>query len=217
MKERLFPLAISARTSETPTPETDASAQNIAFWRVALLMAGTVAVLALVGTFSGEKLRFLYKDQLHLSASAVASLTILLAIPTYFRPFIGASSDLFPLLGYHRRSYYALAVLLGAVGYFGLSLLPHPSYWTTAWLVIITVAGGVTLMIMADTIMVTVGNKTGTVGIIQSVQQFLPLLLSLVFLARLSGYVTQNWSYAHCFRLAALMSLLALPLTFLID
>ena len=210
-------MAISARTSETPTPETDASAQNIAFWRVALLMAGTVAVLALVGTFSGEKLRFLYKDQLHLSASAVASLTILLAIPTYFRPFIGASSDLFPLLGYHRRSYYALAVLLGAVGYFGLSLLPHPSYWTTAWLVIITVAGGVTLMIMADTIMVTVGNKTGTVGIIQSVQQFLPLLLSLVFLARLSGYVTQNWSYAHCFRLAALMSLLALPLTFLID
>jgi predicted MFS family arabinose efflux permease len=65
--------------------------------------------------------------------------------------------------------------------------------------------------------MVTVGNKTGTVGIIQSVQQFLPLLLSLVILARLSGYVTQNWSYAHCFRTAALIALLALPLTFLID
>lgn len=201
----------------TLAPVSAPPSQKADFWRVALLMAGTVSVLTLVGTFSGEKLSFFYKEQLHLSASAVASLGILLAAPTYFRPFIGAGSDLFPFFGYHRRSYYALAALLESLGFFVLSFLPHPSYWTTALLVIVTVAGGVTLMIMADTVMVTVGNKTGTVGIIQSVQQFLPLLLSLIFLARLSGFVTQNWSYAHCFRTAALIALLALPLTLLID
>ncbi len=203
--------------TQTFTPETAAPSQSAAFWRVALLMAGTVSVLALVSTFSGEKLSFFYKEQLHLSASAFASLGILLAAPSYFRPFIGASSDLFPLLGYHRRSYYALAVLLGASGFFGLSLLTHPSYWTTALLVIVTVAGGVTLMIMADAVMVTVGNQTGTVPRLQGIQQFLPSALSLLFLARLSGFVTQNWSYASCFRTAALMALLALPLTLLID
>ena len=180
-------------------------------------MAGTVAVITLVGTFSAEKLAFFYKDQLHLSASAVASLGILLAAPTYFRPFIGAGSDLFPLFGYHRRSYYALAAMIEALGFFVLSLLSHPSYWTTALLVIITVAGGVTLMIMADAVMVAVGNKTGTVARLQGVQQFFPYALSLLVLARLSGYVTQNWSYAYCFRTAALMALLALPLAFLID
>ena len=147
----------------------------------------------------------------------MASLSILLAAPSYFRPFIGAGSDLFPLLGYHRRSYYALAVLLGALGFFGLSLLTHASYWTTALLVIVTVAGGVTLMIMADAVMVTVGNKTGTVPRLQSIQQFLPSALALLFLARLSGFVTQNWSYASCFRTASVMALLALPLTLLID
>ncbi len=210
-------MATSALTSETPAPETTGLTQNVAFWRVALLMAGTVAVITLVGTFSGEKLQFFYKEQLHLSASAVASLLILLAAPTYFRPFIGASSDLFPLLGYHRRSYYALAVLLNAVGFFSLSLLRHPSYWTTALLVMVTVAGGVTLMIMADAVMVSVGNRTGTVPRLQGIQQFLPYALSLLALARLSGYVTQNWSYTHCFRTAALMALLALPLMLLID
>ena len=67
---------------QTLIPETAAPPQSAAFWRVALLMAGTVAVSTLVGTFSGEKLSFFYKEQLHLSASAFASLGILLAAPT---------------------------------------------------------------------------------------------------------------------------------------
>lgn len=87
-------------------PETAASVQSAAFWRVALLMAGTVSVLTLVNTFSLEKLSFLYKDQLRLSASAVASLGILLAIPTYFRPLIGAGSDLFPFFSYQLYDHY---------------------------------------------------------------------------------------------------------------
>ncbi len=191
--------------------------QTADFWRVALLMAGTVAVITLVGTFSSEKLSFFYKEQLHLSASAFSTLLILLNVPTYFRPLIGASSDLFPLLGYHRRSYYALAVLLEAVGLFSLSLFTQPSYWTTATLVMVAAAGGVTLMIMADAVMVQVGNRTGTVPRLQGIQQFVPYALLLLGLAPLSGYVTQHWSYAHCFRTAALMALLALPLTLLID
>lgn len=199
------------------TPETAAPAQSAAFRRVALLMAGTVSVLTLVGTFSAEKLMFFYKEQLHLSASGVASLLILLAVPTYFRPFIGAGSDLFPVFGYHRRSYYALAALVAALGFFALSLVPHPSYWTTVLLVIITTAGGVTLMIMADAVMVAVGNQTGTVPLLQGIQQMLPYALSFVALAHLSGFVTQHWSYAACFRTAAALSLLTLPLTFLID
>jgi MFS family permease len=211
--EKVSPLA-----TQTLTPETSPnSSQSASFWRVALLMAGTVIVGSLVGMFSSEKLSFFYKEQLHLSASAFSSLVILLAIPNYLRPVIGAGSDLFPLFGYHRRSYYMLAALLGAIGYFSLSLQTHPSYWTTALLVMVTVAGAVTLLIMADTVMVTVGNKTGTVGRLQAIQQFVPFLLSLTFTARVSGYVTQHWSYAACFRSAALIALLALPLAFLIE
>ena len=180
-------------------------------------MAGTVAVYALVTAFSAEKLSFFYKEQLHLSASAFSTLLILLNVPTYFRPLIGASSDLFPLLGYHRRSYYALAGLLQATGFFALSLFTHPSYWTTALLVIVTAAGVTTLMIMADAVMVQVGNRTGTVPRLLAIQQVLPQAILLAFAARLSGYVTQHWSCSACFRTAALMALLALPLTLLID
>lgn len=95
--------------------------------------------------------------------------------------------------------------------------MAHYTYFSTLLAVMVAVAGAVTILIMADAIMVTVGNKTGTVGRLQSVQMFTPYLLSLVFTARLGGYVTQHWSYAHCFQAAALLSLLFLPLTFLID
>ena len=133
--------------SPAPTALPSQLSDRAAYWRVAFLVAGTVTVWTLVTTFSLEKLSFLYKDQLHLSASAVATLGILIAIPQYCRPLIGASSDLFPLFGYHRRPYYVLASLLGALGYFGLSLLAQGSYWTVVLLVIVTVAGGATLMI----------------------------------------------------------------------
>jgi len=185
--------------------------------RVALLIAATYAVFTLVGTFSAEKLLFLYKEQLHLSAGGLASLAILAAIPNYLRPLIGAGSDLFPLLGYHRRSYYALASLTAAAGFWGLSLPPHYTYLTTLLLVMVAGAGVATFLIMTDAIMVTVGNKTGTVGRLQAVQQFVPFLLWLLFASHFSGYVTQHWSYARCFHMAALMALLALPLVFLID
>ena len=191
--------------------------ERAAFLRVTLLMAATMVVGTLIGTFSAEKLQFLYKEQLHLSPGGLASLAILVAIPSYLRPLIGAGSDLFPLLGYHRRSYYAVAALTAALGFFGLSLTPHYTYLTTLLLVMVMGAGITTVLIMADAIMVTVGNRTGTVGRVQAVQMFTPYLLTLVFAARLGGYVTQNWSYASCFRTAALLSLLALPLTFLID
>ena len=203
--------------SPAPTALPSQLSDRAAYWRVAFLVAGTVTVWTLVTTFSLEKLSFLYKDQLHLSASAVATLGILIAIPNYLRPLIGASSDLFPLFGYHRRSYYALAALLSALGFGLLSLFSRPSYWTTVFLVMASTAGLVMLLVLADTMMVTVGNRTGTVGRIQSVQQFLPWLLSFVYLAHLSGFVTQHWSYARCFQAAALLSLLSLPLTLLID
>ena len=55
--------------SQTLAPDTPAlPGERRAFLRLALLMAGTVAVNNLGDTFSGENLDFLYKDRLHLTA-----------------------------------------------------------------------------------------------------------------------------------------------------
>jgi MFS family permease len=204
-------------TSEITQDTAKRQADRSAYRRVALLIAGSVIMNTMIGVFTGEKLSYLYKDQLHLSASAVGTLGIITGIPGYLRPFMGATSDLFPLLGYHRRTYFALSWLLIAAGYFGLSLEHQPHYATVAFLVIVALAGANLLFVIMDAVMVAVGNLTGTVGQLQMIQQFLPLLMMFAFAANLRGYVTQNWSYHLCFLTAAILAFAATPLTLLIQ
>ncbi len=166
--------------------------------------------------FSNEKLNFLYKDQLGLTASAVATLALLTALPTYVQPFGGSLSELVPLWGYHRRSYYALAALVETAGLLPLALMPSYHYAVTALAVIVTGAGGVMLYVVAQAVMVEIGNATGQIGRLQTVPMFVAPILTIAFAAHLSGYVTQHWSYHACFAASALATLPTLPLTLLI-
>jgi MFS family permease len=174
-----------------------------------LLIALSVAAMRMVTAFTGEKSSYLYKEVLHLSAGDVATLGIIMGIPGYLRPFMGAGADLFPLFGFHRRSYYVLSWLLMAASYFGLAHLQHYHYATVLLLGLIAVAGGNLLMVIVDAVMVAVGNRTGTVGRMQSVQQGVQLVMTALFAAQLGGYVTQHWSYAHCFDAGALVCVIS--------
>ena len=185
--------------------------------RVALLIAGTVLLGAFIGAVSGEKLLFLYKEELHLSASDVGTLNILLGLPAYLQPFMGAFTDLFPFFGAHRRSYYVLAALVQAAGYAGLVPLHHYHYASVALLVLLTGSGGILLGVMANAAMVQIGNLTGTFGRLRSLKSFIPLVLGLAYTSHLGGYVAQNWSYSRAFAVVALLCLLRGPLAALID
>lgn len=187
------------------------------FWRVALLVGLTAAISALSSAFTSEKTTFLFKEELHLSVSDVGTLNILLGIPLYLQPFLGAWSDLFPLFGYHRRSYFILASATGALGFLGLSLLPQYHYTSVACLLLVAIAGVTLMVVMINAVMVAVGNLTGTFGILQSLAVIIPLVMSLTYTSHLGGYVTQHWSYQHCFQVAALLFLVYAPLALLID
>ncbi len=174
-----------------------------------------LGLYVLKNAFAAMKLGFLYKEGLHLSASEVATVAIIVGLPGYLRPLTGALSDIYPLFGYHRKSYFALAWLLVAGGYFALSSLHHYDYWTVISLVIMTGTGAYTMLMVIGAVMVQVGNREGTVGRLQSTYQAI-LLGAGLFLGPMKGYVTQHWSYTHCFRAAALTGLLAACLSLLI-
>ena len=195
----------------------EAPPDKLAFLRIAILMSLTVGINTLAGTFSGEKINYLMKDELNLTAAGMAVVGIITGLGDYMRPFIGSLSDIVPIFGYHRRSYYAIGSLVSALGYACLGLEHTPKY--APFLVILTFmgAGGTMLMIMADAVMVKVGNRTGTVGVLQSIQQFVPSGLAVLGLAHMSGYVTTHWSDRQCFLTAAVTSLFTFPLFLLID
>ncbi|HET6387361.1 MAG TPA: MFS transporter [Armatimonadota bacterium] len=185
--------------------------------RVAIFITAAVILNSLVGMFSGEKMSFLFKEVMGLSASQVATLGIITGIPGYLRPFMGAASDFVPILGYHRRAYFAISWILTGLGFLGLTILHQYHVSMVVCLVLVTAAGGNLLYVIMDAVMVAIGNETGTIGRLQSLQQFLPLGLGIAFVASTSGYVTQHWSYGLCFGSAAGVAFLGVLLTPLIN
>ncbi len=188
-----------------------------ALWRTVFLIAATAALGGVLGAITINKQLFLYKDVLGLSASAVGTLALIINIPAYLQPFMGGLSDLYPLFGWHRRTYFALAAAVQAVGYAGLMSLHHYHYAALVCLLLIAGSGGAMASVLINAAMVSVGNRTGTFGQLQSLSQFTPLALSLIYTGNLDGYVTQNWTYPHTFGVAALLSLAFVPLSLLLD
>ena len=175
-----------------------------------LLITFTVVAARISSAFTAEKMSYLYKEVLHLSAGDMATLGIVMGIPGYLRPFMGAGSDLFPLFGFHRRSYYVLSWLMMAASYLILAHLGQYHYNVVLGIGLVAAAGSNLLMVIVDAVMVAVGNASGTVGRLQSLQQGAQLIISIAFAATLGGYVTQHWSYKHCFNAAGLVCLIAM-------
>ncbi len=188
-----------------------------AVWRTVLLLAGYEVCATFVTIFSGEKLSFLYKERLALAATASATLGVVAYTAQYARPAFGALSDFVPLFGYHRRSYLAIASALSSASFFALALARQYSYVPVLCLVALTVTGVTIAAIVIDAAMVHVGNATGQVQRLQTLQISLPSVLLLAFGAHLSGYVTQHWSYRACFTAAGCSALAIAPLILLID
>jgi MFS family permease len=188
--------------------------------QVAILIGAGAVIGALVGALTTEKLTFLYKDQLHLSVSSVSTIGIIVGIPSYLQSFMGTASDVFPLWGYHRRTYYILGTLIAALGFFGMSLLHDYKYATIVCLVMIAAAGGTLAGVVTNAVMVAVGNRTGTFPRLQALITFLPLMLGILPYWNTNdfgGYVTEHWSYHRAFLTAAVLTLLYLPFVFFME
>lgn len=198
------------------SPEGHAS-DLAAFRRIAAFLTLSVVLGAFGGAVTGEKTTFLYKEVMHLTPGDIGTLGLLVNIPAYLQPFLGAGSDLFPLFGSHRRSYYLVSLLVRVGAYWGLACLSQYHYIAVICLMLVLASGGVLATVMVNAVMVAVGNRTRRLGQLQSLIVFVPAVMSLLYTARLSGYVTQNWSYHHAYGIAALLILLHLPLVLLID
>ncbi len=185
-------------------------------YRIVALAVGVATLGAFLLAFTAEKLVFLYKEQLHLTPGGVGTLGIIVGIPSYLQPLMGAFSDLNPLAGYHRRSYFVLGGVLGAVGFLLLARLPHYSYAAVAALVLIGSAGSILVMVMLNAVLVVVGNATGTFGQLQTLLYLVTFGWALLYTSDLRGRVTQLWSYERAFEAAAATLLAMTFLVFLI-
>src|SRR5690242_3290491 len=128
-------------TDDPPISSLVPSSSQRDVLRVALMVGLFVTINTILIAVVGEKQLFLYKEELHLSATRVTLLNILLAIPVYIQPFVGAWTEVVPWLGYHRRSYFCLGILIYALGYALLALLHGYRYAVVLGLLLTTGMG----------------------------------------------------------------------------
>ncbi len=185
--------------------------------RLGCLVAASVILHTLMGAIVGEKTSFLYKEVLNLTASQITVLNLVLNLPTYLQPFVGAWTEIVPWLGYHRRPYYFVGVLITVLGYLSLALV-HPYHYSTVAILMLTQGAGAALSgVVFNAVFVAIGNRTGTLPRMRTLALMLPLALSTVYTSHLGGYVSEHWSYAWTFGTAATLAALLLPLTLLLD
>lgn len=197
------------------TPDTPPESRTTKIAHVFLLITGYIFINISLGIFTGEKITFLLKEELHLSASAVTSLNLLIFLPTYSQPFMGASMEIYPLFGSRRRSYFILASLLSAVAWLIMALQPAHTVVAVVCCLLLSATGLTLRSVLVHAIMVTQGNRVGNYKAVQSVFQILPLFLVAAYAGRLGGVVTEHWSYRAAFTVAASLCLgylLLLPL-----
>jgi len=196
------------------------------FIRVMLFIVPTLVGGSVISAIIGLKYSFMLKEQLNIGPNALGTLNIVLGIPSYLQPFIGAWTDMFAFFGYHRRSYYMAGKLLGAGGLFGLAALEssgkvgapgHSSLFTVVCLVMLIAAGGIVRTVIFNAIMVALGNLTGRFGQLVAAVNLIPIIMGVTYTSNLGGYVADNWSFPRAFSVGAVLTLLTIPLVFLID
>lgn len=208
----------------TRTPEEEQRRRESI--RVMLFVIPTIVMSALIAAVTGLKTSFMIKEQLGLNASDLGTLNLVLGIPSYIQPFIGAWTDMFAFFGYHRRSYYLAGKVLHAASLVGLALLEASGrvvgnhgggYPVVILLLMLIAAGGIIRTVIFNAILVALGNFTGRFGQLLALINLVPIVMGIVYTAGLSGYVAEKWSYPHAFTMGAILTLLSMPLVFLID
>ncbi len=206
--------------TEQNTPlnaESDAhvpTADKVARGEVVLYFTRLI-LLSICGAFLGALLQLsqikMFKQQMGLNVSTLATMALITGIPAYVQPFLGAGIDLYPLFGYRRRSYLLLGDIIVCFGYLLIALMKQYTYTPFIMVLLIMGAGGMLSTVAVNATQVRIGNGTGTFGAMLSISQLIPLILGFAYTQHYAGVIAHSWSYHHCVIATLIFRLLLLP------
>ncbi len=158
---------------------------------------------------------FLLKDELGLSPATVAALTGIALIPWTIKPLYGWLSDTLPIANSHRRSYLALAGLLGGAAWLYLAWAAE----TVPQVIGAMLAGSLSLAVadvIADALIVTWSRQMDQSGSLQSLSWGATALGGLLT-AYWGGKLLDWYSPQTVFAITAILPLLVVLATIAID
>jgi len=137
-----------------------------------------------------------------LTAGQVAAFTWITTIPWFFKPLYGLLSDVVPLFGTRRRSYFLIMSGGAALAAALVSLTPQAPYAMLATMITLLGLGVGFTDVLTDALMVENGKRVGLTGAFQSVQ-WGALSAASLLVGVGGGYLAEHRAVAAAFALVA--------------
>ncbi len=154
-------------------------------------------------------LSYLLKDNLKLTATAMATFSSLMYFAWNVKPLYGLLSDFIPLIGYRRKSYMILTSLLASIMILAVVMISKLSYWSLLLPLMFMSLGWSFNDVVYDATMVERGQEMGMTGRFQSVKWGIMGLAS-VLIGVGGGYLATYFNYRFIFGVAILAPVLVL-------
>ena len=179
-------------------------------------------ILAALGHFSqgiaslaGQPLYCYLREHLGISVSTIMLIGSLTNLPWMLKPLYGFASDLWPILGYRRKSYIFLSAIISSVMALVIGLSPIVSLSVLIAFLLIYAVGQAGDNVGTNGLVIEQGVKDGSVGRLQSVQ-WASIGVATVLTGVLGGYISEKFDYHLAYLIIAIfpasIAILALSL-----
>lgn len=140
----------------------------------------------------GEKpLKFLLKDQLHLSPTAMAAWFSLALLPWSFKPIAALFSDGLPLFGSRHRYYLLIGAALAGCLWLAMGMVPRSYQWLVITAFALNIMAVVTSVVIGG-LLVEGGQAYGATGQLSSIRMIVNNCI-LFFVGPVGGFLASRW------------------------
>ena len=158
-------------------------------------------LLASLGHFSqgiqslaAQPLYYMLREHLGISVSTIMLIGSLVNIPWLIKPLYGFASDLWPILGYRRKSYIFLSAIISCIMALVIGLTPIVSLSVLIAFLLIYSIGQAGDNVGTNGLVIEQGVKDGSVGKIQSIQ-WASIGVASVICGVAGGWISEKFDY----------------------
>ena len=185
-------MSVMAQTVSVPEAQLPSQAPMSLRRYMALVYWGMVVTNLGQMVSIGEKpLKFLLKDQLHLSATAMAAWFSLAILPWSFKPIAALLTDGLPLFGTRRRYYLLIGAALAGCLWLAMGVVPQTYKCLVSTAFAFNVMAVVTSVVVGG-LLVEGGQAYGATGRLSSIRMIVNNAV-LLFVGPVGGFLASRW------------------------
>jgi MFS family permease len=147
-----------------------------------------------IASLAGQPLYYYLREHLGIGVSTIMLIGSLTNLPWMLKPLYGFASDLWPILGYRRKSYIFLSAIISSGMALVIGFSPIISLTVLITFLLLYAVGQAGDNVGTNGLVIEQGVKDGSVSKLQSIQ-WASIGVATVLTGALGGYISEKFDY----------------------